>query len=303
MVLSVIVVSYNTKKLLKQCLDSVFKYTKSINFEVVVIDNASHDGSPAMVEKSFPQVKLIKSKKNLGFAAANNRGIKKARGRYILLLNSDIILRENSIKKMIGWMEKKKKVGISSCQLVHDDGSLQRTGGYFPDLLRIFNWMFFIDDLPFIKELIKPFHPHEPQTGWLSSQYFQKQHFQDWVTGAFFLIRKEVVEQIDGLDEKFFMYVEELEFCYRAKKAGWRIAYVPLTKVVHLERKSGSQAGALLGEYRGLIYFYQKHKPAWQLFLLKILLKLGALLRVLIFGIIMADREKRKIYAQALAIT
>jgi GT2 family glycosyltransferase len=309
MVLSVVVVSYNTKKLLKQCLESVYKYTKGISFEVIVVDNASKDGSVEVIKNlklkmknDNRKFKIILNNKNFGFAKANNQGMEIAQGKYLLLLNSDTKLQENSFKKMIDWMDKNKKVGISSCQLVYQDGSIQRTGGYFPTLPRIFAWVFFIDDLPFIKELIKPFHPHEPQAGWLSSQYFQKQRFQDWVTGAFFLIRKKVIGQIGGLDEKFFMYVEEMEFCYRAKRAGWQIAYVPLTKIIHLARKSGSQAGALLGEYRGLVYFYQKHKPAWQFFLLKILLRLGALLRLFIFGIIMADREKRKIYAQALAI-
>jgi GT2 family glycosyltransferase len=302
MELSVIVVSYNTKNLLKQCLASVFKYTKGINFEVLVIDNASEDDSAAMIKKDFLQARLIENKKNLGFAAANNQGIKQAKGKYVLLLNSDTILKENSLRKMIDWMEKNKKVGVASCQLVYQDGSIQRTGGYFPNLLRIFSWMFFFDDLPLIKELIKPFHPHEPRTGWLSSQYFQKQHFQDWVTGAFFLVRKRVIDQIGLLDEKFFMYVEEVEFCYRAKKAGWQVIYLPITKIVHLALKSGTQAGARLGEYRGLIYFYKKHKPSWQLQILKIFLKTGALLRLLIFGIMKNDPEMRRIYAQAFKV-
>lgn len=298
--LSVIVVSYNTKNLLKQCLDSVFKYTKGINFEIIVVDNASKDGSVEMIEKL--QVKLIANQTNLGFAAANNQALRQAQGKYLLLLNSDTVLVENSLKKMIDWLEKNKKVGISSCQLVYEDNSLQRTGGYFPNLLRIFSWMFFIDDLPFLKEIIKPFHPHESRTGWLSSRYFQKQHFQDWVTGAFFLVRKKVVDQIGLLDEKFFMYVEEVEFCYRAKQAGWQVIYLPITKIVHLSQKSGTQAGARLGEYRGLIYFFKKHKPGWQLLILKIFLKAGALLRFLIFGIMRNSREMRQIYAQAFRI-
>lgn len=304
--LSVIVVSYNTKDLLRQCLNSVLKHTKGIKYEVIVVDNASKDGSPKAVEKFAknnsrkPTVILIKNRTNLGFAAANNRGIKKAKGKYLLLLNSDTILKENSLKKMIDWMKKNEKVGIASCQLVYQDGSLQRTGGYFPNLLRVFNWMFFIDDLPFIKELIKPFHPHEPRTGWLSSRYFQKQHFQDWVTGAFFLTRKKVIDQVGYLDEKFFMYVEEVEFCYRAKQDGWQVVYLPITKIVHLAQKSGTQAGARLGEYRGLIYFYQKHKPGWQFPILKIFLKSGALLRLFLFGIMGNDQEMRQIYKQSL---
>jgi GT2 family glycosyltransferase len=307
--LSVIVVSYNTKKLLKQCLDSVFKHTQGINFEVIVVDNASQDRSREYLKSQNSKLKtttqnfkLILNNHNLGFAKANNQGIKLAKGKYILLLNSDTILKENSLKKMVDWMEVNLKVGIASCQLAYQDGSLQRTGGYFPSLLRVFNWMFFLDDLPLIKELVGSFHPHEPQTGWLSSRYFRKEHFQDWVTGAFFLVRKKVIDQIGILDEKFFMYVEEVEFCYRAKKTGWQVVYTPITKIIHLALKSGSQEGARLGEYRGLIYFYKKHKPGWQLPILKILLKAGALLRLLIFGIMRNDPEMRRIYAQAFKV-
>jgi len=300
--LSIIVVSFNTKELLKQCLKSVFKQTKGINFEIIVIDNASIDRSPEIIQKESPKVVLIKNKKNLGFAAANNQGIKLARGKYILLLNSDTVLKENSLKKMVDWMEKNQRVGISSCQLVYQNGRLQGTGGYFPNLLRIFNWMFFIDDLPVIKEIFKSFHPHEPKTSWLSSSYFQKERLQDWVMGAFFLMRKKVIDQIGLLDEEFFMYVEEVELCYRAKQAGWQVAYVPVTKIIHLARKSGSQAGALLGEYRGLIKFYQKHKPFWQQPILRIILKAGAVLRLLIFGIIRGDRDKKEIYKQSLKV-
>ena len=113
-----------------------------------------------MVQKEFPKVVLIKNKKNLGFAAANNQALRQAQGKYLLLLNSDTELKENSLKKMIDWMEKNQRVGVSSCQLVYQDGAVQGSGGYFPTLLRIFNWMFFIDDLPVIKEIFKSFHPH-----------------------------------------------------------------------------------------------------------------------------------------------
>ena len=300
--LSIIVVSFNTKELLKQCLKSVLKQTKGINFEIIVVDNASTDRSPEMVQKEFPKVVLIKNKKNLGFAAANNQALRQAQGKYLLLLNSDTELKENSFKKMVDWMEKNQRVGVSSCQLVYQDGAVQGSGGYFPTLLRIFNWMFFIDDLPVIKEIFKSFHPHEPKTSWLSSSYFQKERLQDWVSGAFFLMRKKVIEQIGLLDEEFFMYVEEVEFCYRAKQANWQVAYVPVTKIIHLARKSGSQAGALLGEYQGLIKFYQKHQPFWQLPILRIILKTGAVLRLLIFGIIMGDRDKKEVYKQSLKL-
>lgn len=299
--LTVVIVNFNTRNLLKNCLDSIFEKTKDINFEVIVVDNASIDGSPEMVEKGFFKVKVIKNKKNLGFAKANNQGIKMASGRYILLLNSDTELIENSFKVMVEYMDKEPKVGISSCQLINKDGSIQASGGFFPTLPRVFAWMFFLDDLPIVGRLIRPFHPHEPGF-YTHDPWYKTKHFQDWVTGAFFLIKDKVIKKIGFLDEKFFMYVEEMEYCFRAKQAGWQIIYLPKTRVIHFGRQSSAGKNAILREYRGLKYFYKKHYSTWQLPTLRILLKAGALLRVFLFGIISQEKEARITYAEAFKI-
>lgn len=298
MKISVIIVNFNTQKLLKDCLQSIFEKTQGLEFEVIVVDNASGDGSQEMVKKDFPQVILLENKKNLGFAAGNNLGLKKAKGEYLLLLNSDTELIENSLLKMVEVMEKNPKVGIASCQLVGKTGEIQPSGGFFPHLGRVFAWMFFLDDLPFLSWWIKPFHPHPPQF-YTRDSWYQQPHFQDWVTGAFFLIRKQVQEEIGFLDEKFFMYVEEMEYCYRAKKAGWQVFYTPVTKIIHLGGQSGTAKGVLLGEYQGLQYFFGKHKPAWQKIFLRLFLKIGALLRLVLFGIIKKNPEVRRIYVEA----
>lgn len=296
--LSVIIVNFNTRKLLKDCLDSIFKHSKGTDFEVIVVDNASTDESPEMVKKEFPQIKLIENRVNLGFAKANNQAMKIAKGQYILLLNSDTKLRENSFKIMLEFMGKNPKIGISSCQLVDEKGLIQASGGFFPTLPRVFAWMFFLDDLPGLGRLIRPFHPHEPDF-YTGDPWYKSEHFQDWVTGAFFLIRNKVINEIGFLDEKFFMYVEEMECCFRAKQAGWQIAYTPVTKVVHFGRKSGTSEGAILGEYKGLKYFFTKHMGSWRTLVLRILLRAGAILRILVFGIIMRDAKAGKIYAKA----
>ena len=298
--LSVIVVSYNTKALLKDCLKSVEDQTRGISFEVFVVDNASTDGSSQMVKRFFPKVKILENQENLGFAAGNNKALYKSSGRFLLLLNSDTKLIENSLEKMVSFMEKNKKIGISSCQLINPDGSVQASGGFFPNFLRIFTWMFFLDDLPFVSSLIKPFHPHVPSF-YLKQKWFEEDHSQDWVTGAFFLMSREVFKKIGGLDEKFFMYAEEMEFCYRAKKAGFEVNYTPRTKIIHLGGGSGGSENAIFGEFMGLKYFFDKHCPHWQTSFLRFLLKLGALLRFLIFGIMgEVAFPKRKAYAKVL---
>jgi len=299
--LSVIVVSFNTKKLLSDCLFSVYSKTKGIDFEVIVVDNDSRDDSPQMVEANFPGVVLIKNGQNLGFAAANNQGLKMAKGRYLLLLNSDTKLIENTLFKMVQWMDGHKKIGVSSCQLLNQDETIQATGGFFPTLPRVLAWMMFWDDLPFVDRVVKPIHPHEPKF-YFRHSWYKKEHFQDWVTGAFFLIRREVVKKVGLLDEKFFMYVEEMEYCYRIQKAGFWVFYSPISKIIHLKGRSGLTRNAVLGEFSGLKYFFEKHKPGWQKPFLRLLLKTGAALRIFIFGIIKGNSEARKIYVEAFKI-
>lgn len=305
---SIIIVSYNTRKLLKKCLASIKKHTKEVNYEVIVVDNASTDGSvDAISNFQFPvsNFHLIRNGKNLGFARANNQGVERAKGRYILLLNSDTKLKDDTISEMIMWMDGHKNVGIATCRLVNPDGETQATGGYFPNLLRIFLWASFLDDLPLISRIFGSFHPH--------GSFFKKARRQDWVTGAFFLVRREAADTLGGLDEKFFMYVEEVDYCFRARKAGWEVWYVPEASIVHEAGASGSggrvyflqgvsgKEGSILGEFKGLQRFYKKHYPAWQYPFLSFILRLAAFLRIVVFGIFGKQEEARKIYARALA--
>src|SRR3990167_6271232 len=215
MELSVIIVNWNTKKLLEDCLKSIFKLTKDISFEVIVVDNGSEDGSQAMVMKKFPQVKLVPNKDNLGFAKANNRGIKIAKGKYVLLLNSDTYLIENSFKKLVSEAGKLENLGAMGPLLLNEDRSIQQSVGFFPHLPQIFWWMTFIDDLPG-GTILKPYHiDHD--------SFYKNQHEVDWVTGAAFLIPKKVIEKAGMLDDKIFMYGEDFEWCFRIKKKDFRI--------------------------------------------------------------------------------
>lgn len=272
--LSVIVVSYNTNKILFDCLSTIFSNKDGISIEVIVVDNASSDGSPDMVKKEFPGVRLIQNTQNQGFAKANNQGIKISIGRFILLLNSDTLITDNAFKKMVEWMDTHKEVGVATCCLKNEDGSVQPTGGFFPNLPRLLLWQLFIDDLI-------PISPYHPKLG-----FYNKERELDWVTGAFFMMNREIIKNIGLMDENFFMYAEELEYCYRIKKSGVKIYYTPQVSVIHLGFKSSSKEKAILGEYRSLKYFYSKYYTKIEQFFASLILKTGALLRFALKGIL-----------------
>src|SRR3989344_1110058 len=290
--ISIIILSYNTKKLTRACINSVLKFSKNIQFEIIVVDNASTDGSLEALKKR-KDIILIESEKNLGFAGGNNLGIKIAKGKYILLLNSDTIFHENSCKRMIDIISNNLNIGIASCKLLNEDGSIQKNGGYFPDLWHVFMWSTFIDEIPFVQNLFGSYHPH-------IGSYYNLGHKQDLVTGAFFLIRREVVDSIKSFDENFFLYVEELEFCYRAKQKGWGVLYTPETSITHLGNASGSSELSILQEYKNLRLFYRIHFGQVSGLLLFLILKINILLRLILKGIIMRRKGAFKVYAKAL---
>lgn len=293
--LSLVIVNWNTKKLLQKCLASIYQFTKGINFEVIMVDNGSQDGSPAMVKKKFPLVKLILNNDNLGFTKANNQGIKAAKGEFIMLLNSDAYLIENSLAKLV---EKASTIEGSSLrlgglgpQLLNEDRSIQQSAGFFPSLPQVFWWMSFIDDLPG-GWLLKPFHVDH-------DIFYQKNRQVDWVTGAAILVPKEVIAKVGALDENIFMYGEEVDWCYRIKNAGYKIYFTPQTKIVHLGRGSETvSSNSYIGEYQGVLYFYRKYKSRFSLQIVRLLLKMGALLRIVVFGLL-RRRELAKIYVMA----
>lgn len=295
--LSIIITSFNTKDLLTTCIKSIFKFTKNINFEVIVVDNNSTDGS-AEAAKALGSV-IIKNKENLGFATANNQGFKISRGKYILFLNSDTEINDNVLGEMISWMKDNTTVGVSSSALRNKDGSMQATGGYFPTLPRVFSWMT-IQDLPFVDNIIKPFHPYHAKSFFSKGDSFYRSKKElDWVTGAFLLCRREALEKIKGWDETFFMYVEEVDLCFRVKQMGYSIWYLPKWNITHLGGASSKTSEfSLISEYKGVIKFYAKHYPSWQLPILRLILKIGALGRIILFGILEGP-SSAKIYAKA----
>lgn len=291
-VLSVIIVSFNTKDITLACLESLYQFTSGIDYEVIVVDNASSDSSAEMLskfEQGHKNFKLIRSTANIGFGPANNLGAKEAVGEFLLFLNSDTLLIENCLPDCLTAIKNKKAVALS-CNLLNKDLSHQTSGGFFPNLFRLAAWQFFIDDLPVLSNLIKSIHPH-----------FSRQ-FPDWITGAFMMVPKKNFWDVGGFDEKIFMYTEEMELCYRLKKGGGGIILDPKSAIVHLGGASGGSYLAITAEVAGMLYFWQKHKSAWQLPIVKLLFLVGSLLRYVIFGIIGRNAISRQAYGQVIRL-
>ncbi len=298
---SIVIVSYNTKKLLLGCIGSILRFTKDIEYEIIVVDNASTDGSQDAVEglkDTGGKIRLIRNKENLGFAAGNNQGWKDAAGEFVLFLNSDTEISDGVISNMVSWMKTHSKAGVATCSLINRDGSLQGTGGYFPIPLSVFSWMT-IQDIPLVDSLIKPFHPlHSKSFLGKGSSFFKEKKELDWVTGAFLLTRKKILENVHGWDEEYFMYVEEVDLCFRIKAAGWQVWYLPQWSIIHYGGASGTKELSVISEFNGLKRFYRKFYPSWQYPALRLLLKIGALGRIVLFGIL-EGRKGAEIYAKA----
>lgn len=297
--LSIVIVSSKRDYVL-DCLSSVRNAIKQIRSEIILVDNASTDDVGKVAKEKNPEIRVIRRQENGGFGENNNLGMKVANGRYVLLLNDDTkITNKNIFVEMIKWMDEHPDVGISSCALVNSDGvSIQGSGGYFPTLLRVFAWMTFLDDIPGVDTLIKPYHPMHPESILSKNEkYFTKPHKQDWVTGAFFMMRKKAMDEVGLFDNEFFLYVEEVDLAYRFAKKGWETWYLPNWKTIHFGMSTSGSERATIYEMKNLKLFYKKHFPSWQLPMVSLILKVGIILRIVIFGIL--GRPVAKTYVKA----
>ena len=283
-ILSIIIVSFNTSKLTVDCLVSIAKDQglKQIPYEIIVVDNNSTDNSVAILKK-LKNIKLLLNKENRGFGAGNNQGLKAAQGEFILFLNSDTIIHHSAISQSVDWLSSHPEASACTAQLLNSDKSIQPSGGFFPNILNIFTWSIGLDDLPFVNNLIKPFHPHGPDF-YTHDSFYTNNHAQDWLTGAFLLTRKNILDSIAGFDENYFMYGEEVELCYRIHQKYPKLSmhYLVGSQITHLG--GGSSAGAIYTKAnQGLIKFFEKHKPRWQTILIKLFLHINSFLRSTVY--------------------
>lgn len=245
---SIIIVNFNTRQLTLDCLASMYASQTSYKYEVIVIDNASHDGSVEAIREVYPDVQLIANQNNTGFAVANNQGMELAKGRYILLLNSDTVVQPDTLHTMIYFMDRHPEMGASGCKVILPDGSLDKACKRgFPTPSASFYYAFGISRL-------FPDRPkfNQYQLGHLSPD---DEYPVDCLVGAFMLVRRETIDQVGGLDETFFMYGEDIDWCYRIKEAGWGIFYYPRTYIVHY--KGGS------ARRKPLKITYEFHRAMW----------------------------------------
>ncbi len=259
--LSVVIVSFNTRDVLRECLQILDRESQGITKEVFVVDNVSRDGSPEMVDKEFPQVRLIRSEVNLGFAAANNKAFPLATGRYVVLLNSDAFVQPQALQKSIAYMDADSRIGLGGARLVGRDGSWQPSARMFPSLLNEFLTLSGLairfPRSRFFGRFDRTWaDPNEPAD-------------VDWVPGAFSIIRRSVLEQAGYFDEKFFLYYEEVDLCRRIKDAGFVVRYWPDVTVIHLGGESSKTVKSLkfsrsgsqltLWRMRSTLMYYRKY--------------------------------------------
>jgi len=250
--LSIVIVSWNVQALLRNCLRSIEQTQGDLTVEVIVVDSASTDGSPEMVAAEFPQVTLITATENVGFPRGNNMGIAKAHGRYILLLNPDTVLHGDALFQMVNYLENHPDVGVVGAQLLNVDGSVQSSRRRFPTLTTAF----------FESTWLQSSAPQHILTRYYALDIPDDQTADvDWVMGACLMTRSDIAQAVGGMDEGYFMYSEELDWCRRIKMAGWRIVYFPQAQVTHLQGKSSEQVVAQRHIYfnRAKLRYFRKY--------------------------------------------
>jgi GT2 family glycosyltransferase len=276
---SVIIVNWNTCDILRDCLASLYASTSNLTFEVIVVDNASSDGSVDMIKSEFSQVKLIVNAENRGFAAANNKAIAVAKGRYVLLLNSDTIVLDNAPGKVVDFADLHQEAGITGCRVLNEDKTLQPTCFMFPSILNMILWITYLFKL-FPRSR---FFGRERMTWWSRDDVREV----DVLTGCFMLVRREAIEQIGPMDERFFMYFEETDWCYRFRQAGWKVMFTPNAEIVHLGGASSKQVRTcMVNQWRkSMLLYYKKHKSLLAYISAWVLIALFLLTRVLYWRI------------------
>ncbi|MBI2641927.1 glycosyltransferase family 2 protein [Candidatus Roizmanbacteria bacterium] len=287
--LSIIIISYNTKAITLNCLNSVLNSIQKIKYEIIVIDNASNDDSYEEIKKlssTHSQIRIIRNQQNTGFSKANNQASNSARSAHLLFLNSDILVQKDAIEKMYTYFKQDEKtINFLGGKLLNRDLSMQPSCGPFYSLPVIFTALYLRGDY------------------WGLTRYSPNVIKQvDWVSGACIMTKKEYFEKIGGFDEGIFMYIEEIDLFYRVHYYGYSTFFYPEAQFIHLgSASSGKRTYPILQVFKGLIYFYQKYYPR-RIPFLKFMLQLKARIGVLI-GALFNNNYLKETYGKALSIT
>lgn len=276
---SIIIVNWNTRDILQDCLRSVYEQTKDVRFEVIVIDNASTDGSATMAKEEFPQAILIENLQNRGFAAANNQGMAIAGGRYILLLNPDTIVLDGAIQKSVLFADQNPSAAVVGVCIERPDGTLCRDCFRYASLLNL---------------IISTFGMHRlfPR-----SRFWGRERYSWWdyrsirlvevVAGCYMLTRRQAIDIVGNMDESYFMYGEEMDWCWRFQRAGWKILYYPDARIIHYGGMSAAQnpVGMSIELQKSFLRFIEKRQGRAGRLAARGLLFLAWLIRLLYWSI------------------
>lgn len=257
--LSIIILTYNSSDYIVECLTSIYEqYKKEINssyFELIVCDNASDDDTVSKIKNSFDLAQdgqkskiknliVIRNEENMGFAKGINEASKKASGEYLLFLNPDIVVLDSHFEKAIDIMQKKAKVGIVGGKILNEQGNEQSAGTFYT-VLNVLSLALGLENVVKVR-----YSPH-------------RQQFVDFVSGGFMFVRKEVFERVGGFDEDYFIYVEDMDLCFRARSVGFKTFFTPYVRIKHYGQGSSSRSFAVINIYKGIISFSKKHKASF----------------------------------------
>jgi len=244
--ISFIILNWNTKDLLIECLASIYQTVNEIDFEIWVVDNGSSDGSVEAIKEKYPHIKIIENQTNLGFAAANNLALERMCGYYALLLNTDTVLTKDAVTELHNFMQGNPEAAIACGQLLNPDGSKQNSIAHFPSLLSL------VSNETLLRLLLPRRFPSKRRE-------YRTPIEIDSCIGACMLIRKKAIDEIGFLDDRYFFFLEETDWAYRIKKAGWKIFFVPAARIFHAQGKSVSvRADARIMFYRSRYLFFRK---------------------------------------------
>lgn len=276
---SVIIVNWNTKELLSNCINSIQEKTAGVSYEIIIVDNNSADGSAEMIKMEFPHCKLVASNKNNGFSRGNNLGIHEAIGRYIFFLNPDTILVTNALNGMFKLMESNQSVGAVGCKLLNRDGSIQficaRT---FPTLFNQFSYYMMFNRL---------FPKSKRFTNVELGYWDHKESMEiDCLSGACIFAKKSIIDKIEGFDDSFFMYAEDVDLCYRIKQEGWKLYYLASEEIYHLggasSKKQSHRYFSAIAMRESNYLLFNKHYGKTSSQIYKVIIFVGSLFRLII---------------------